>query len=553
MKTLQTYYQCWLEVVKQKRYQDKWLTDETYFRAIKAQFPSLEALGFDRGMMNKAISSYGGETLDDFTESNKTGRFRRAAKGVDPFDNPKRKIWGYFITTPGGLVQRPPDGKKSFLSLLQDETLNDRYSVARGLAEVIDLTTEIAEQSCAKRKAEAQLEAQDETKKPKHGPASARIVVETYWDSPEAKKLFLGNASDDRDVVKVLEERIERLQQANRSVDGWKDIIDKHDKDHLCSSYDVFIIRQRCSILCLAYMYALEEMNSARWVEDCCAQAISDSSKVGIDAAATNERTVAGWNILLRANREHFPLPNPRIHKQKNPLPDLLEYFQEEVTLPWLEYCIENLADLTVELARNELNCNLIPKAATRTTTAERSFTDNNEETKDDSCNESAQEDNDDSSRVQKNQTIRDCLLQVYLEFPISLTTTWRWLRRFGFSYDARKKSFFVDGHERPNVVFKRNEFCTLYLTKLEPRAHRWIQVTKQTVERWKRENKVSVHDTEDTITDHPTQTRTWLSSMLMTLTYSMNMLKNWDSVLLEELECPKTTRYQASHDLWPR
>jgi hypothetical protein len=29
MKTLQTYYQCWLEVVKQKRYQDKWLLDET--------------------------------------------------------------------------------------------------------------------------------------------------------------------------------------------------------------------------------------------------------------------------------------------------------------------------------------------------------------------------------------------------------------------------------------------------------------------------------------------------------------------------------------------
>jgi hypothetical protein len=74
MKTLQTYYQCWLEVVKQKRYQDKWLSDETFFRAIKAQFPTLETLGFDRGMMNKAISSFlGGVTLDDFTESNQTG------------------------------------------------------------------------------------------------------------------------------------------------------------------------------------------------------------------------------------------------------------------------------------------------------------------------------------------------------------------------------------------------------------------------------------------------------------------------------------------------
>jgi hypothetical protein len=67
MKTLQTYFQCWLEIAKQVRYQDKWLSDETIFRAIKAQFPSLEALGINRGIMNKAISSYEGSVLDDFT------------------------------------------------------------------------------------------------------------------------------------------------------------------------------------------------------------------------------------------------------------------------------------------------------------------------------------------------------------------------------------------------------------------------------------------------------------------------------------------------------
>ena len=104
--------------------------------------------------MNKAISSCGGVTLDDFTESIQTGRFRRAAKGHDPFGNPKRKIWGYFITKPGGLVERPPDGaKKSFISLLKDSTINDHYSVARGVPEVVDLTNEIAEQSTAKQKA----------------------------------------------------------------------------------------------------------------------------------------------------------------------------------------------------------------------------------------------------------------------------------------------------------------------------------------------------------------------------------------------------------------
>ena len=105
--------------------------------------------------------------------------------------------------------------------------------------------------------------------------ASSQILLETYWDSPEAKKLFLGNSTDNRSVVDVLRQRIQRLQQVNRTQDGWRDLVDKHDVDNLCSAYDVFIIRQRCCILCLAYIFALEEMNSVRWVEDCCSQAIA--------------------------------------------------------------------------------------------------------------------------------------------------------------------------------------------------------------------------------------------------------------------------------------
>jgi hypothetical protein len=44
MKKLLMYYQCWLEVTKQQWYWDKWLTDETYFQAIKAKFPMIIAV-----------------------------------------------------------------------------------------------------------------------------------------------------------------------------------------------------------------------------------------------------------------------------------------------------------------------------------------------------------------------------------------------------------------------------------------------------------------------------------------------------------------------------
>jgi hypothetical protein len=266
---------------------------------VKAQFPTLDSLDFDRAKLNRAISTYGGTSLDDFTQSNGTGRFRRQARGNDPYDNSKRIIWGYYVTAPGGLVQRPPSGEKSFLSLLQDATLGDHYSVARGVPEIVDLSSEIAEHSSVKRKADDAKLAAEEAKKPRHGCDSASVV--SYWESPEAKKLFLGSVNDERNVVELLEERVERLQQVNRTVDGWKDIVDKHGIDNLCSDYDIFIIRQRCSILCLAYIYALEEMNSARWMDDCCTQAIIDSSKMGIEAA-THKQAVAGWNILLRSN-----------------------------------------------------------------------------------------------------------------------------------------------------------------------------------------------------------------------------------------------------------
>ena len=39
--------------------------------------------------MNKAIGTYGGTTLDDFTESNQTGQFRPQVTGDDPIGNPK--------------------------------------------------------------------------------------------------------------------------------------------------------------------------------------------------------------------------------------------------------------------------------------------------------------------------------------------------------------------------------------------------------------------------------------------------------------------------------
>jgi hypothetical protein len=42
-------------------------------------------------------------------------------------------------------------------------------------------------------------------------------------------------------------------------------------------------------------------------------------------------------------------------------------------------------------------------------------------------------------------------------------------MRLLGFQYDSCKKSFYVDGHERNDVVANRSTFCRQYLTEYEP------------------------------------------------------------------------------------
>ena len=66
------------------------------------------------------------------------GCFVGKERALIPLATPRDTIWGYYVTRPGHILEGPPDGKRSFLSLLQDNILNDGYSVAGGLTEVVD-------------------------------------------------------------------------------------------------------------------------------------------------------------------------------------------------------------------------------------------------------------------------------------------------------------------------------------------------------------------------------------------------------------------------------
>lgn len=123
---------------------------------MTAQLPSLESLDFDRGAMNWAIWVYGSGVVDDFATSNTSTCAFSQNKSHWSLHQWDWMVWGYWVKTPGGLVECPPTRcKESCLSLLQDNRINDRNSsVARDLSEVADSMTKVHMQHAIQSKEE---------------------------------------------------------------------------------------------------------------------------------------------------------------------------------------------------------------------------------------------------------------------------------------------------------------------------------------------------------------------------------------------------------------
>mmetsp|Transcript_26808 Transcript_26808/g.33053 ORF Transcript_26808/g.33053 Transcript_26808/m.33053 type:complete len:391 (+) Transcript_26808:1059-2231(+) len=73
------------------------------------------------------------------------------------------------------------------------------------------------------------------------------------------------------------------------------------------------------------------------------------------------------------------------------------------------------------------------------------------------------------------------CLTRLLGESGLKCLTTatlHKWLVNLGFKYETRKKTYYVDSHEKPENVKYRTNFIKRYFG-YEMRAHRWISVSK--------------------------------------------------------------------------
>lgn len=185
--------------------------------------------------------------LNDFRDSNTNGLFWHQATGICHMTNERRSIWGYT------LVEHPLDGMMSFChccKTIQQLMIITRNSiVACGITTIVNLTSKTSLQSSAmqKQKLKQQLW------------MAGRILSMVLLQVCLCQR-YPGIVQRQRNTVLAFQmmmvaskKFLKQLQQANRTVDGCKDMVeDKHDSNNFCSSYNVFIIWQRFSIPCVA-------------------------------------------------------------------------------------------------------------------------------------------------------------------------------------------------------------------------------------------------------------------------------------------------------------
>ncbi len=98
----------------------------------------------------------------------------------------------------------------------------------------------------------------------------------------------------ENDVRDALRHRIKLLQSVSQDHNGWQNVIEGRDPDNIYSGFDIFSIRGRSLILCLAYQLAIAHMNKWTW-EECCTEACLQLNQLGM-VQATYHRTVQDWN-----------------------------------------------------------------------------------------------------------------------------------------------------------------------------------------------------------------------------------------------------------------
>ncbi|KAI2502439.1 hypothetical protein MHU86_12015 [Fragilaria crotonensis] len=289
-----------------------------------------------------------------------------------------------------------------------------------------------------------------------------------FWSSRDAWNLFQGGGSTSfeqfsavndetgESVLDILKHHINVLQSVSRTPNGWRNVVQGNDRENLCSESDIFVLQSRSIILCLAYQTAIRHMNSWTW-KQCCSEACRQLNELGV-VQATKPRSVQDWNVEFRKCKA-FLHPDHIVRCGRRPIP-LLFLKYPEAKDQMTAFGLGNLSILTVELVQVFCIEELFPKLFKQW------------------CNDIEESNSSINSNDHHNPAslTQERFLKEHGISNFSIPTCWRWLHQLGFTYNIQRKGYYVDGHERDDVIASRRQFCHKYLTELEPKCCRWVQ-----------------------------------------------------------------------------
>ena len=235
---------------------------------------------------------------------------------------------------------------------------------------------------------------------------------------------------------------------------------DRHNK---CHAAFVFNIRRKSQYLYHAINFALKEKgeNLLTW-RQICDRAVEHIKKFEDNddlpeshfpkSSWITGKTIMRWFHQFRYSSETFinyPFRSSQLDKTP-PFFDLNPTFKER----FLQHARKNLKHLTGEIMYDFVHNQLLKELI----------------------------DKENEKSVNDEIFSKEDILKKYGLTCLCMQSIYNWMRQFGFKYKPRRKTFYVDGHEKAETVEYRKAYITRYL-KNEIRSHRWIQLPVLRVE----------------------------------------------------------------------
>jgi len=105
-----------------------------------------------------------------------------------------------------------------------------------------------------------------------------------YLESTDARSLFGAYSKNDENAWETLIWKIAKLKAGNQMAEGCRMIVEGRDPHDACMQHQIYEMWQHCALLCMAYIFAREQMKDGTtpW-ESCCHQSCLHLNMCGIE------------------------------------------------------------------------------------------------------------------------------------------------------------------------------------------------------------------------------------------------------------------------------